>query len=467
MESILEGWCLVQGVCAEAGGLAAGNACLVCDPATAEDAWSDAALGSPCEDGNPCTENDTCDAGTCFAGSPPSCADGVLCTQDACDPETGCSHVPDHASCADENPCTDDLCAPEAGGCTNAPDDTLLCTDFDVCTPADRCEGGACVSDPPVACDDANPCTDESCHPVFGCLYTFNELPCDDAASCTEDDVCHWGICLGQELWTGACPACELTFSPDVQKIVKIVVGSGGWEGEALNVDGDLKTCAPSGSCENGLDNALSFAGELLNDVIAQNIEAEDDNLTFTVELVDPSWAGNPFLMNLYYAELSDQNPLCDFQEEVCIYRVWALNFDPLCNVQVSFDNTTVEGGVLTAGGSGYIFPFQLSFAGGTSAELVLFNARVQATLSFDGDGSVASMDGIFGGAVTPQHILEMLEAIDAQYFPGGQETKEMLLGLVPLMNPDIDLDGDGTGDAISIGLVFSSIPGILEDYTG
>jgi hypothetical protein len=463
---IAAGTCLIDGACFDDGAPNPGNDCEICVAGVAQDAWGHAEYGAPCEDGNPCTEADTCDTGVCFAGTPPSCADGIQCTVDTCDPEEGCSHELHHGDCADDNPCTEDLCDPDAGGCTNVPDDEKICSDLDVCTLNDRCEDGACISDPaPLPCDDENACTDEICHPVFGCVYTFNEDPCDDGASCTQDDVCHWGVCLGEEPWTNTCPPCDITFSEHVQKLTKIAVGTGGWQGEALNIDGDLKTCSPSGSCENGLDNALSFAGEFINDTIQQNIVAEENTLSFTVELIDPSWEGEPFTMKLYYSGLSPMNPDCDFMAETCIYQAGSINFDALCNVQITFDNTVFEDGKLTAGGSGYIFPFQMSFAGGSQAELVLYSSRVEGTLNFAEDGTINSMTGVFGGAVTKEDITSLVEAINAAYFPGGQDTKDMLLGLIPMMNNDIDLDGDGTTDGVSIGMIFDSIPGIMAPY--
>jgi len=250
-----------------------------------------------------------------------------------------------------------------------------------------------------------------------------------------------------------------------VQKITKLAVGSGGWEGEALNIDGDLKTCSPAGSCENGLDNALSFVGELVNDTLQENIVSPTSTLTFLVELVEPDWeGGTPFTMNLYYADLGSVNPGCDFMQEVCVYEAYDDNFDPLCNVWVSFDNAVVEDGVLTAGGSGSIFPFEWYFDGGPT-EMVLYNAKVKATLSFDDDGAVTNMVGVVGGAATNENISALVEAIDPEYIPGGQATKDMLLGLIPLMNSDIDLDGDGTTDGVSIGMIFDTIPGILAPY--
>ena len=45
-----------------------------------------------CDDGEPCTENDSCRDGACAGGPPPNCDDGVDCTEDFCEPGQGCAH---------------------------------------------------------------------------------------------------------------------------------------------------------------------------------------------------------------------------------------------------------------------------------------------------------------------------------------------------------------------------------------
>ena len=127
----------------------------------------------------------------------PSCAtncdDGNPCTDDSCNPATGCVHVPNSASCSDGNPCTDDACV--AGACVGTPN-TLPCTDNNLCTLNDTCTGGACVG-VAVVCDDNNVCTDDSCNPLTGlCVFAPNTGPCDDGNPCT-DDVCFNGTCVG------------------------------------------------------------------------------------------------------------------------------------------------------------------------------------------------------------------------------------------------------------------------------
>lgn len=95
----------------------------------------------PCEDGDKCTEGETCSALACASGRAKSCDDG--------------------------NPCTID------GACVD----------------------GACPAPTPNTCDDKNPCTTDSCDAVSGCAYVNNTEPCDDATFCNGADTCKDGMC--------------------------------------------------------------------------------------------------------------------------------------------------------------------------------------------------------------------------------------------------------------------------------
>ncbi len=203
-----------------------------------------------CDDLNACTIGDTCQEGQCQPGSSsPDCDDTIGCTLDQCDPGTGCLHTPDESACDDGNPCTqdscdaekdclhtnnndacsdddpctiDDICAngecggmpvlcddqnpctidqcnPDDGECLSVPvaDDPPMACDAsdDVCSvDAGECVGGTCIASP-ITCDDANPCTDDSCG-LTGCTFVANDLPCDDNDKCTNGDQCAGGLCL-------------------------------------------------------------------------------------------------------------------------------------------------------------------------------------------------------------------------------------------------------------------------------
>ena len=232
-----------------------------CQPDTGECVLGNETDGSTCEDGNPCTMNDTCDSGECLSGNNvcPDCeqdsdcddyendnlCDGTLiceasdcvidatsivtcdpsatpCRTTACNPATGAcegENLTDGISCDDTDPCTvfdqclDGRCEGRARDC----DDGNPCTvddcdsdegcvntlqdpsDGDVCNGEETCDPdtGATVPGTVLDCDDDNPCTNDWCHPVNGCQHDALE-----GAACDDGDPCTEGSTCDA---TGAC----------------------------------------------------------------------------------------------------------------------------------------------------------------------------------------------------------------------------------------------------------------------
>lgn len=154
-----------------------------------------ATCGSCCDDGNPCTA-DSCDAvtGACIF-TPIVCDDHNVCTDDVCDATFGCRFTPNEtAFCNDGNDCTFfDIC--ESGVCSGIPLDGA-CNDGNACTSGDTCAGSAC-NGTPVICNDHDVCTNDSCNPATGCVFTHNTASCDDGDACTTADACSSGVCIG------------------------------------------------------------------------------------------------------------------------------------------------------------------------------------------------------------------------------------------------------------------------------
>jgi len=134
--------------------------------------------GTACDDGSSCTTDDACSGGACN-GNLVSCADADSCTLDYCTPagcthtlidadtdhicdavdncpglqnplqddtdgdNVGdlCDPCPSPQMCDDQNPCTDDTCDP-ATGCVYV-NIALPCDDGDACTADDVCSLGA------------------------------------------------------------------------------------------------------------------------------------------------------------------------------------------------------------------------------------------------------------------------------------------------------------------------------------
>jgi len=183
-------------------------------------------LGSPCTDSNACTVGDSCNGmGSCTPGGAATCTDSNPCTTNSCNPTTGCVFppAPNGTSCADtnvcngaetcssgscasgtpltctdNNVCTQDTCDPMAG-CQFPPTTAGgPCTDNNACTNGDTCNGsGGCAPGPALACDDNNVCTTNSCNPASGCVFpsVTSGATCDDGAYCTTTDTCQNGMC--------------------------------------------------------------------------------------------------------------------------------------------------------------------------------------------------------------------------------------------------------------------------------
>lgn len=187
----INGWgqfdCKVAGACGDlaVGDCGAGLPCSlpVCDPVKG----CALAPGKACDDGLHCTVADTCADGTCQPGSAADCEDDNGCTNDACTPTAGCSHVSaegmpcqDGAFCTIQDACKDSACAGKP----------RLCADAQDCT-ADSCDEvqDGCLHKPDnKACDDGVACTTDTCEFDNGCTHATNAKLCDDGNVCTAND---------------------------------------------------------------------------------------------------------------------------------------------------------------------------------------------------------------------------------------------------------------------------------------
>ena len=245
-----------------------GNPCTL-DSCDALAGCQKAPVGGSCDDGNACTQGDVCVAGGC-SGEFVICNDKNPCTSDSCDPTQGCLHEPTPGGiCDDGNTCTEDdtcvagectgtdlgcectddvdcvgfedgnlcngtlfcdkskavfecavdpktlvscptppglsescvttSCNPTTGTCSTAIGlDGVVCSDGSACTQGDQCASGACAGTL-TACDDGNTCTFDLCDPAQGCVYeaVIGYKKCDDGDACTTLDACKAGQCAG------------------------------------------------------------------------------------------------------------------------------------------------------------------------------------------------------------------------------------------------------------------------------
>jgi hypothetical protein len=154
-----------------------------CNAATGVCSSPSKSNGTACNDGNACTRTDTCQSGTCTGASPVTCTASDQChLAGVCDTATGICPNP-----------------AKANGSS--------CSDGSACTSSDTCQSGACVAGPPAQCDDNNVCTNDGCAAASGCWHTPLFGPCNDGSVCTSQDACSNGVCVGGPLSWPGCTA--------------------------------------------------------------------------------------------------------------------------------------------------------------------------------------------------------------------------------------------------------------------
>ncbi len=228
-----------------------------CDPET------DACINSPndglCDNGVFCDGAETCDAVLdCQAGTPPICDDGVSCTVDSCDEVSdACVYTPDDApcdngvfcdgaetcdptlgcqpgtppTCDDGVGCTDDSCDAETDACVHMPNDAL-CDNGLYCDGVELCHGLLdCRVGIPPDCDDGVACTVDSCdEDLDACVHTADDALCDDGVFCDGIETCDPVVgCLA-----GTSPCGDEAWCDEAEEMC-VAYGDGDFDG-----DGDV-----------------------------------------------------------------------------------------------------------------------------------------------------------------------------------------------------------------------------------
>jgi len=159
------------------------------------------AQGDPCDDANPCTQDDTCQDGVCL-GTPKDCGPpDDACHVKSCDTTTGeCvqTEVDANTPCDDGDPCTEgDVCGAGAVCAGTAKD----CSEQEDACHTAQCVEGSCVATPKPGgpCDDGSACTlDDTCAADGSCVGTWDDVNCgcdDDGPCATLDGPCTTGKC--------------------------------------------------------------------------------------------------------------------------------------------------------------------------------------------------------------------------------------------------------------------------------
>eukprot|EP00038_Savillea_parva_P031378 m.85805 g.85805 ORF g.85805 m.85805 type:complete len:2894 (+) comp9644_c0_seq1:194-8875(+) len=229
----------VNDVCNGAGVCAGVDPCtlITCDPVpqcqvrdctSGCDALTNAPDGLDCDDGNPATTRDRCNAGQCI-GSDPCVERNISCGPEQCFSAGQCflgscidrTPLGENASCSDGDPNTlFDRCN-AAGQCVGVD----LCAEIVCTTPetqcafASQCSGGRCLDPLPKAdglvCNDSNPATDNDrcqsgvCRGDNLCLPPFADCSAIALGPCYEEPQCSHGQCFNTGRGAPAGTPCD------------------------------------------------------------------------------------------------------------------------------------------------------------------------------------------------------------------------------------------------------------------
>src|SRR2546428_817760 len=196
----------------------------VCQPATGTCTFAPQ-TGTSCNDGNACTQTDTCQNGTCVGGNPVTCGPAPEC------------HDPG-------------VCQPATGTCTFAPQTGTSCNDGNACTQTDTCQNGTCVGGNPVTCGPAPECHDPGvCQPATGtCTFAPQTgTSCNDGNACTQTDTCQNGTCVGGNPVT--CGPATGRASRREREQISVAAASLTKKGTSCK---DGIVCSRTGRCQSG-----------------------------------------------------------------------------------------------------------------------------------------------------------------------------------------------------------------------
>ena len=147
------------------------------------------------------------DCGNGVGDAGEQCDDGNVRDGDCC--TATCQLAAPGALCTDANVCTDNAC--DGSGACVATNNTAACNDDVFCTVGETCWSGSCGGGTPNPCQDGISCTNDFCHPTFGCVHLVNDSLCADGDPCTTD-VCEYPIPyppIGCFHYPATGPACD------------------------------------------------------------------------------------------------------------------------------------------------------------------------------------------------------------------------------------------------------------------
>ena len=240
-------------------------------------------------------------------------------------------------------------------------------------------------------------------------------------------------------------------FGKDVQKVSKLNIPAG-TVGCDLDADGK-----PNNALSTSLATFLVQANEQLTKSIA------DGTINLMVETDGFKTDGSEFPGNMLIGDLDATNDKCDIMSDAanCKYTVAPSSYDPTaasgtCPALIAFPNMKIKDGALAAGGPKQTFSLALPIQGFT------LNLKVnQATLQGKVAGTTAwdtTKQGLICGVIAVEDIKNAVQNIES--------LKDFAPLVTGLLKADIDVDGDGKKESVSVAIDFETVKGQITGMT-
>jgi hypothetical protein len=366
------------------------------------------------------------------------------------------------------------------------PDSRLLC--YKSKGAGGRCVGGVRAD---LACKDNDDCPSSTCslqakydkeNALAQGLYVNDQFDMVAGSTPTETTDYHRLNLTKEEMF--CMPACEdpdlipASFTDDVVRAVTLEIPSSGNPGDGQDVDNDGGTCAPSGNCSGGIDNAFGFITGIVPDLNTALQDAVDSgSINIVLEL--DQFANGSQVANGYTAQLDSPAGCTDQADggQVCNYAV-SYNIDNAsCGIEAPIEFPVTIGGLpgspATVGGGGIGSDLELDLPlGETPLTINVRNVKVGATVVHSG-GTISTAAGSLGGALHHRELKAAIRSLPEGICDGGSNSgdpctpdtaeddcdsdtcntmylvgfdRETVAGLPELfLTRDIDLDGERT----------------------
>lgn len=308
--------------------------------------------------------------------------------------------------------------------------------------------------DPCSKCADNQNCVDDG---AGGKKCEDKKPPC--GGPCATGEICDTVTdkCVKP---TCALPdAADLTGNKNINKVSKLALLD---EKTGCDLDDD-------GVPNNVLGKIVGLYAQV-NDTISGAVK--DGSIVILLAPQEFKSDGTEFTCDLLLGDIDPSTKDCDATAAgACKYTVAESSYNQLfagtgkCPALVTFDPVTVKDGKLKAGGDKQNFDLNLPVVG-INLKLRISRAQLSGDQS-DATSWKNTTNGMLCGVIAEDDLNAAIDAVPDELLAETGFDKATIKGLISsLLKSDIDTDGDGTNDAISVGLSLETFNAEVTGFT-